>query len=78
MIADLCIEHDAVAITDEIYEHILYDGRQHVSIGYAAGHGGPDRHDQQLLQDLQRDGLAGRVRPGGRVPHGRIRKSTIS
>ena len=25
-IADLCIEFDAIAITDEIYEHILYDG----------------------------------------------------
>jgi aspartate/methionine/tyrosine aminotransferase len=24
-IAALCIEHDAIAITDEIYEHILYD-----------------------------------------------------
>ncbi|MFA7304930.1 MAG: aminotransferase class I/II-fold pyridoxal phosphate-dependent enzyme [Methanoregula sp.] len=32
-IADLCIDHDVVAITDEIYEHILYDGRQHISIG---------------------------------------------
>jgi aspartate/methionine/tyrosine aminotransferase len=25
LIADLCIEHDALCITDEIYEHILYD-----------------------------------------------------
>jgi aminotransferase len=25
-IAALCIEHDAIAVTDEIYEHILYDG----------------------------------------------------
>ncbi len=30
LIADLCIEHDTIAITDEIYEHILYDGREHV------------------------------------------------
>ena len=36
-IAELCIEHDAVAITDEIYEHILYDGREHVSIGSLPG-----------------------------------------
>jgi aspartate/methionine/tyrosine aminotransferase len=28
-IAALCQEHDAVCLTDEIYEHILYDGRQH-------------------------------------------------
>ena len=32
-IADLCREYDAIAITDEIYEHILYDGRKHISIG---------------------------------------------
>jgi len=25
-VAELCIEHDLVAITDEIYEHILYEG----------------------------------------------------
>jgi aspartate/methionine/tyrosine aminotransferase len=31
-IANLCIQHDAIAVTDEIYEHILYDGEQHVSI----------------------------------------------
>jgi aminotransferase len=29
-IAALCRTHDAVAITDEIYEHILYDGAVHV------------------------------------------------
>lgn len=31
MIADLCIRHDAFLITDEIYEHMLYDGAQHIS-----------------------------------------------
>jgi aspartate/methionine/tyrosine aminotransferase len=36
-IADLCIDHNAVAITDEIYEHILYDGKKHVSIGSLEG-----------------------------------------
>ncbi len=29
-IAQLCQEFDAIAITDEIYEHILYDGAKHV------------------------------------------------
>ena len=29
-IAELCQEFDAIAITDEIYEHILYDGAKHV------------------------------------------------
>ena len=30
VIADLCQEFDALAITDEIYEHIIYDGAQHI------------------------------------------------
>lgn len=32
-IADLCITYDCLAITDEIYEHMIYDGKQHISIG---------------------------------------------
>jgi aminotransferase len=31
VIAKLCQKWDALAITDEIYEHIIYDGAQHVS-----------------------------------------------
>ena len=31
-IAGLCQEFDALAITDEIYEHILYDGAEHIPI----------------------------------------------
>jgi aminotransferase len=30
-IADVCLEHDILAITDEIYEHIYYDG-EHVPL----------------------------------------------
>ncbi len=37
VIADLCIEHDAIAITDEIYEHITYDGAAHVPIATLPG-----------------------------------------
>ena len=37
LIRDLCIDYDAFAITDEIYEHILYDGRKHVSIASLDG-----------------------------------------
>lgn len=32
LIADLCADHNAVAVTDEIYEHIVYDGMRHVSL----------------------------------------------
>jgi aminotransferase len=37
IIAELCQEFDAIAITDEIYEHILYDGAQHVPMMTIAG-----------------------------------------
>jgi N-succinyldiaminopimelate aminotransferase len=26
LIAQLCVEHDALAVTDEVYEHLIYDG----------------------------------------------------
>jgi len=32
LLADLCADHDVVAVTDEIYEHIVYDGARHVSL----------------------------------------------
>jgi len=37
IIRDLCVEFDVLAITDEIYEHILYDGTQHISIASLEG-----------------------------------------
>jgi aminotransferase len=37
LIADLCTTHDALAITDEVYEHILYDGAAHASIAALPG-----------------------------------------
>jgi aminotransferase len=36
-IRDLCVESNALAITDEIYEHILYDGAEHISIATLDG-----------------------------------------
>ncbi|HVC27640.1 MAG TPA: aminotransferase class I/II-fold pyridoxal phosphate-dependent enzyme [Nitrososphaerales archaeon] len=32
LVADLCEDHGVVAITDEIYEQIVYDGERHVSL----------------------------------------------
>ena len=32
LIASLCQEFDALAITDEIYEHIVYDGLEHIPL----------------------------------------------
>ena len=36
-IADLCIKYDVYAIMDEVYEHIIYDGRQHVYMNSLPG-----------------------------------------
>jgi len=37
LIRDLCLEFDVLAITDEIYEHILYDGTEHISMASLEG-----------------------------------------
>jgi aspartate/methionine/tyrosine aminotransferase len=36
-IAALCRRHDALAVTDEIYEHILYDGAVHIPMATLPG-----------------------------------------
>jgi N-succinyldiaminopimelate aminotransferase len=35
-IAELCVEHDLVAVTDEVYEHLVYDG-SHVPLATRPG-----------------------------------------
>jgi aminotransferase len=37
IIRDLCVKFNVLAITDEIYEHIIYDDAQHVSIASLDG-----------------------------------------
>jgi aspartate/methionine/tyrosine aminotransferase len=37
LIRDLCVRFDVLAITDEIYAHITYDGARHVSIATLEG-----------------------------------------
>ncbi|HEV3346726.1 MAG TPA: pyridoxal phosphate-dependent aminotransferase, partial [Methylomirabilota bacterium] len=37
VIADVCLKHDLLAITDEIYEHIIYDGLGHTPIATLPG-----------------------------------------
>jgi N-succinyldiaminopimelate aminotransferase len=36
LIADLCVEHDVIAVSDEVYEHLVYEGR-HVPIASLPG-----------------------------------------
>ena len=37
IIAELCRRHDLLAITDEIYEHIVFDGRTHTAMATLPG-----------------------------------------
>jgi aminotransferase len=37
IIAELCQRHDVVAITDEIYEHMVYDGHEHIPMATLPG-----------------------------------------
>jgi N-succinyldiaminopimelate aminotransferase len=37
VIAELCQKHDVIAITDEVYEHILYDGVPHTPLATLPG-----------------------------------------
>lgn len=36
-IAVLCIEHDVIVLTDEVYEHLTYDGVKHIPIATLPG-----------------------------------------
>ena len=36
-IAELCLKHDVIAITDEVYEHILYDDALHIRLATLPG-----------------------------------------
>ena len=36
-IAELCVERDLIAVTDEVYEHLVFDGAQHVPLATLPG-----------------------------------------
>ncbi len=36
-VADVCREHDLIAVTDEVYEHLTYDGVRHVPLATLPG-----------------------------------------
>jgi N-succinyldiaminopimelate aminotransferase len=37
LIAELCRRHDVIAVVDEVYEHIIFDGLKHVSLATLPG-----------------------------------------
>lgn len=36
-ISELCLRYDCLAITDEVYEHLLFDGNEHISLATLPG-----------------------------------------
>src|SRR5215207_3310080 len=37
LVADHCRERDVIAVTDEVYEHLVFDGREHVPLATLPG-----------------------------------------
>ena len=62
-IAELCQRYDAFAVTDEIYEHIYYEGEAH-SDGHATRHARPNHHDQRCVENVQHHWVADRYDRG--------------
>ena len=42
-IAELAVEHDLLVVTDEVYEHLVFDGAEHVPMATLPGHGASGR-----------------------------------
>lgn len=36
IIADLCLKHDVIAVTDEVYEHLVFDAHKHIPLATLA------------------------------------------
>ncbi len=64
---------DIVVMTDEVYEYMVFDGREHISPADDPRPLRPHPHDEQLLQDLLDNGLARRVPRRPRRHRGRLR-----
>jgi aspartate/methionine/tyrosine aminotransferase len=37
VLADFCVRHDAVAVSDEVWEHVVFDGRAHLPLSALPG-----------------------------------------
>ena len=52
VIARICIENDVIAVTDEVYEHLVFDDRRTHTAGYVARHGRANHHDFVCRKNL--------------------------
>ena len=60
LVASLCQQHDVVCITDEVYQWLVFDGFQHISIGEPSRPGCP-RNPRLLRQGLEPSPVAAQV-----------------
>ena len=85
-IADLAIEHDLIVVTDEVYEHLTFDGVEHISLATLPGMRERTLVHLERRQDVQHHRLEDRLdlrsaRAGRRgedreaVPHLRQRRT---
>ena len=74
-LGDVCVEKGVLIMSDEIYEHLLYDGADHQERGQLlSGAFRAHDHRARLRQGLEHDRLAARV--GARRPNRSPRPST--
>lgn len=60
LVASLCQQHDVVCISDEVYQWMVFDGFQHISIGEPSRPGRP-RNPGPLRQGLEPSPVAAQV-----------------
>jgi methionine aminotransferase len=65
---DLLAPTDVLVISDEVYEHMVFDGQQHQSASRFPALAARSLHRVQLRQDLPRHRLEGRLRGGAGAP----------
>ena len=86
VIADVAIEHDLVVVTDEVYEHLVFQGAVHIPMATLPGMARSHAHDLVGGQDVQHHGVEGGVglwpgaarrchASGQAVPHLRQRRA---
>jgi len=66
-LAEVVVERDILVVSDEIYEKILYDGAEHLSIGSLGAEIFERDYQQWVCQSLLDDRLATGL-PGGWLP----------
>ena len=60
-LAQLAVDADLLVITDEVYEHLVFDGHRHIPLANYPGHGRAHRDDLQRGQDVQLHRLEDRM-----------------